>query len=112
MGEEPLPETREWQTTSPSYSLVHPVTPSVRRTPPSAPRAPAQQHFHQPESNNQAPIGSGHTRQGSVLVRPRSQHPSVTRQPQDRTSFSFDADMAAQQSLFFHFDYTRSKLSF
>ncbi|XP_052126154.1 uncharacterized protein LOC113217532 isoform X1 [Frankliniella occidentalis] len=89
-----------------TYAVVHPIASSgtIRRSASQAPRTSVAQYFQQ--SDNIIPP-AGHTRPGFMRLRSRLLHPPLLRQ-QERPSPSSDADTSAQQSLFFHYDYTRN----
>ncbi|XP_034236093.1 uncharacterized protein LOC117642241 isoform X2 [Thrips palmi] len=53
-------------------------------------------------------VSTGVSRPGYMRLRTRLLPPPFLRQNQERPPISSDADMAAQQSLFFHYDYTRN----
>lgn len=93
-----------------SYALVHPVTQpgAIRRNNFQSPRVASHQHFQQPENNTQSqgPFPP-YVWPGIMRLRSRLLLPPPSQQ-QERASLSSDADAAAQQSLYFHFDYTRN----
>lgn len=100
-------ESRIRQPTSATYAVVHPVVSStIRRNISQLPQTSTSQ---QQENNMQAEasVTSGYSRPGFMRLRSRLLHPPVPQQ--DQPSVSTDGDLAAQQSLFFHFDYARSK---
>lgn len=77
---------------------------SLRPQPPLP--EPQQQPPVYSEALNSVPTGV--SRPGYMRLRTRLLPPPFLRQQQERPSVSSDVDMAAQQSLFFHYDYARN----